>query len=400
MDIINLNNDVFSATDIGLVRKANEDNCFVAETPNGFLFVVCDGMGGHVGGANASKIAVNSIVTFFIQKKYNIIQQALTDALIFANTQILGVATEKPELKGMGTTACILLIQNDKVWYAHIGDSRIYLFCHKEQRLHRLTKDHSFVQGLVEQNIISEKEAEHHPDKNRLLKTLGVQKNVEPEIGTIPALPTNNDIFLICSDGLTGMVSDDVLEHILSQKILLYQKGADMLTLAKQAGGEDNITIQLINISNSPHENSIFESKNSSNQVRTNTLKRNRRYINLYIFIPLIMLLSLTVFFIVSTHFSKKEDKESIKTHQQENPIVEKKEWKKKVENMNKLEIKNKEKTCFQKNKDGNIINGIIVYNNDSYFIGTFYYNTYGEIKGEVFNKDGTFKESYPKSKN
>jgi len=274
MDLIDFNKDVFSVTDVGLVRQANEDNCYAIETPNGFLFVVCDGMGGHVGGAKASAIAVNSIVNYFTKEHYAIARQALEDALIFANKQILDVATANPELRGMGTTACVLLLRDDQAWIAHIGDSRIYLYCNKQQQLHRITKDHSVVQSLVDQGIISEAEAEHHPDKNRILKTLGIKKEIYPEICTMPVLPAKGDVFLICSDGLSGMVNDDVLQHILDQKVSLQEKGENMLAFAKQAGGTDNITVQLIQVSNSPHENSVFESKNS---FSANTSKENKR---------------------------------------------------------------------------------------------------------------------------
>ena len=263
MYLIDFNNDVYSVTDVGLVRKANEDSCYNAETPNGFLFVVCDGMGGHVGGARASSIAVNSIVEFFTKEKYAIIQQALADALTFANSQILAAVAEDPELKGMGTTACVALLNEDKVWFAHVGDSRIYLFCNKQRQLHHLTKDHSVVQGLVDEGVITAAEAEHHPHKNRILKALGIKDDVQPEVCSMPVLPANGDVVLVCSDGLSGMVNDDILQYILEQKTPLQEKGENMLTMAKQAGGTDNITLQLIQISNSPHQNSVFESKNN-----------------------------------------------------------------------------------------------------------------------------------------
>ncbi|MCL2650260.1 MAG: Stp1/IreP family PP2C-type Ser/Thr phosphatase [Candidatus Azobacteroides sp.] len=309
MNLIDFHKDAFWITDVGLVRSANEDNCYAAETPNGFLFVVCDGMGGHVGGAEASTIAVKSIVDFFT-KKHIVVRQALTEALAFANKQILSVAAERPELKGMGTTACVLLLQDDKAWYVHIGDSRIYLFCNKQQQLHRLTKDHSVVQGLVDQGIICEAEAEHHPDKNRILKALGIHEEIQPEVCVMPVLPAKGDIFLICSDGLSGMVSDEVLQHILKQKIPLQEKGVNMLSLSKQAGGTDNITIQLIQVSNSPHKRSIFESKNSS--FSTSPQKNKKR-----LFVPIItgvilVLIVLTAVFVIKSSKKTKNTNTSV----------------------------------------------------------------------------------------
>jgi protein phosphatase len=263
MNLIDFNKDVYSVSDIGLVRQANEDNCSAVETPNGFLFVVCDGMGGHVGGAQASAIAVDSIVKFFSKEYYTVAEQALKEALNFANHQILSVADAQPELKGMGTTSCIVLLRDDKAYFAHIGDSRIYLYCSRKRQLHRLTKDHSVVQGLIDHGVISEAEAEHHPNKNQILKTLGVEEDIQPDICAMPVLPAKNDVFLICSDGLSGMVNDKLLQDTLEQKVSLQKKGNNMLAFAKQGGGIDNITIQLIQISNSPHAGSTFVSKNS-----------------------------------------------------------------------------------------------------------------------------------------
>ena len=262
MDIIQYieNEDFFSGSDTGLVRKANEDSCGTAETPNGYLFTVCDGMGGHVGGATASKIAVESITHYFSKEIYKDIKKALHDALCFANTQILGKAAENQELKGMGTTACILLIQDDKAWFAHVGDSRIYIFTNK--KLRRITQDHSYVQGLVNQGIISDSEAESHPDKNKILKALGNKIELSPEVCKEPIIPSKNDIILICSDGLNGMVNDETIASALASKSNIQQKGEQLIERAKQAGGTDNITVQLIQTSSAKNKNAIFIDKN------------------------------------------------------------------------------------------------------------------------------------------
>jgi protein phosphatase len=257
--------EVYSATDVGLKRKENEDSCATLQTSNGYLCVVCDGMGGHQGGATASRIAVDCIAQYMNKEVYTDIRQALTDALEFANMQIVGTASEHPELSGMGTTACVLLIQDENVWLAHAGDSRIYLFVAKERRLHRLTKDHSYVQGLVDQGIITEAEAESHPYKNRILKALGVSETLNPEVCRQAVHPAKGDIFLICSDGLSGMVSDKLIqETLLPTKITMKQKVSTLMSLAKAAGGTDNITIQMALVTESPYKKSVFESKNLS----------------------------------------------------------------------------------------------------------------------------------------
>ena len=249
---------------IGNVRKAQEDSHDMAAlTPNGDVFVVCDGMGGHVGGKQASSIAVKSIIEYLKADKYSQPLQALNDALQYANMQILGYANAHPELKGMGTTACIVLLQDSEAYIAHVGDSRIYLYLGKEKQLHRVTKDHSFVQTLVDAGQITDDEAEHHPNKNRILKALGIKPALEPSFNAVK--PKNDDVFLICSDGLSGMISDKVIGEIMSKDVSLRQKGDLLINSALDAGGLDNITLELIKISSSPHSKSKFESYNPIN---------------------------------------------------------------------------------------------------------------------------------------
>lgn len=256
---------------IGNVRKAQED-CHGMElkSPNGQVFVVCDGMGGHVGGAKASSLAVESILVYLNKEKYANPIEALNGALQFANMQILGFANEHPEYKGMGTTACILLFQGDEAWIAHVGDSRIYLYLGKEKELHRITKDHSYVQMLVDSGQMTDEEAEVDSRKNRILKALGVTTNLQPTFNyqNKPILPKNGDVFLICSDGLSGMIPDKTIERVLAQKDLtLEKKGEQLINLAMegetvQPGGQDNCTVELIKVDNSRWKKSEFKSYN------------------------------------------------------------------------------------------------------------------------------------------
>lgn len=266
MSLTNVNEEnVFQRDVIGNVRKAQEDSHGIAlNTPNGDLFVVCDGMGGHVGGKTASSIAVKSIIDYLSDNAFpNDEQRALVEAIGFANNQILGHAVTHPELKGMGTTACIVLINDNGVYIAHVGDSRIYLFLDEEKKLHRITKDHSFVQTLVDAGQITDEEAEHHPNKNRILKALGIKQSVSPTIGFVK--PKNGDVFMICSDGLSGMVSDSEMEHVMMQKQPLSNKGDTLINMALNAGGVDNITLEMVRIDSSPFAKSEFVSYNPIN---------------------------------------------------------------------------------------------------------------------------------------
>ena len=267
LTIVNSDN-VFQKDVIGNVRTAQEDSHDIAVlTPNGDVFVVCDGMGGHVGGKQASSIAVKSIIEHLKKEKYDQPMQALNDALQFANMQILGYAKDHPELRGMGTTACIVLLQDTEAYIAHVGDSRIYLYMGKEQQLHRVTKDHSFVQTLVDAGQITDEEAEHHPNKNRILKALGIKPELVPTCNVLH--PKNGDCFLICSDGLNGMITDSTIKGVLKQDIPLADKGERLIQLALEAGGHDNITVELIQITSSPHTQSQFISFNPASTKRT-----------------------------------------------------------------------------------------------------------------------------------
>lgn len=267
----------FEREEIGRVRTHQEDSHGHAlGTPNGDVFVMCDGMGGHVGGKQASSMAVDCILDYLQKEEYQDKQRGLVDAIRFANKQILGYADEYPEFTGMGTTACILLIKGAEVFIAHVGDSRIYLYLGKEQQLHRITKDHSYVQTLVDAGKITDEEAEHHPQKNRILKALGGDLQVMPDVNRCPIKPKKGDIFLLCSDGLSGMIQDGVMESVLSQETSLNQKGNQLVDIALNNGGVDNVTAQLVEVKSSPHKKSQFKSFNPIGRPRQSLVRKSR----------------------------------------------------------------------------------------------------------------------------
>lgn len=297
-------NNVFSDSIRGRVRKANEDKCDWQALTDGGFFIVCDGMGGHVGGQKASELAVQ-MITEYLQRKESSAetpQELLYNALEYANTKILNYALENPEYKGMGTTACVLLLQNENAWIAHAGDSRIYLFLDNEKHIYRITKDHSYVQlVLVEKEGLSEDEAERDPRKNIIMKALGILENLAPEVPDAPVKPKKNDIFLICSDGLTGMISDETIEQVLADETLsLKEKGDKLILLAngetdEEGKGKDNITLQLIQIEESPYKESAFMHYNPQSRLfnRNNRVpeKKKKKKINLKKIIKVIVII-------------------------------------------------------------------------------------------------------------
>ncbi len=236
-----------NATDTGKVRSNNEDYLGYFQTPNGYLFVLCDGMGGHQAGEKASQLAVETLREFFNKKFYSNAQEALWQAIVEANKVIFSTSQKFSEYAGMGTTLVAVLIRDNQVFYAHVGDSRLYYFEQATQTLHRITKDHSFVQELVDRGIIKEEEAEKHPRKNEILRALGVHKDLIPEVGTLPILPADNDLLLLCSDGLNGMISDFEIAKIITDTTLtILQRTQKLIEKANEAGGTDNVTVQLI----------------------------------------------------------------------------------------------------------------------------------------------------------
>ena len=265
---MNLNH--VSKSVVGLVRSANED--FIGDfitKDNLRVFVVCDGMGGHVGGAKASQTAVNSISEYFNGNPSGIVQVALKEAIEFANIQIYGEAQTNPNLSGMGTT-CVVLAEKDGLLYlAHVGDSRCYIF--SDNKLYRITKDHSYVQTLVDKGEISDAEMESHPRKNELTKALGISDSVEVEVVPDPIKAKKGDKFLLCSDGLTGLVTDKIIAKTIRDNSDLNSCVNQLIKLAEDGGGHDNISSDLIEVVESEHKNSSFISKNnpSFNQTQT-----------------------------------------------------------------------------------------------------------------------------------
>lgn len=250
----------FSLSEVGKVRKANEDAYSNAVTPNGTVFVVCDGMGGHVGGATASTLAAKSIIEYFEKEVYDNVILAIDKAFQFANEQIFAFAQAEPTLQGMGTTAAVLVIKGDDCYIGHVGDSRIYL--KTDSVLHRLTKDHSYVQGLVDSGVITDDEAETHPKRNQILKALGHSLEVQGTVSATPIRVKAGDVFLLCSDGLNGMIPDDFISKSIDFNDLT-ESGGRLYEGAMDNRGADNITVVLVGVIESNHTgNSVFVSCN------------------------------------------------------------------------------------------------------------------------------------------
>ncbi len=225
---------VYTATDVGRVREVNEDS-FTVIAPE--TYVVADGMGGHAAGEVASRILVDTAKELLDRPEVFYSELVLKKAVLRANDAILSQASEVPEYAGMGTTATLFHREGEQGIWAHVGDSRIYLL--RGQELCQITRDHSLVEDLVENGSITREEARNHPRKNILTRAVGAEENLLVDTGSLRL--QNGDRLLLCSDGLTNMVTDAQIQEILQDGHPM-DKAAVLVQKALEAGGTDNIT--------------------------------------------------------------------------------------------------------------------------------------------------------------
>ena len=225
------------ASDIGRARERNEDSYLVEEP----LFAVADGMGGHRGGAVASSLALETLQS--VLRGDQTAPGVLIEEIKEANQRVLDRGLSDRELRGMGTTLTALYTDDDKAHIAHVGDSRAYLL--RDGSLKQLTEDHSLVQRMVMEGKLKPEEAERHPQRSILTRALGVDPEVEPDTLTIdPVLA--GDRLLLCTDGLTSMIRTDAIEEILKDESDPQDAADRLVDQANDAGGEDNITVVVI----------------------------------------------------------------------------------------------------------------------------------------------------------
>ncbi|MFE5319670.1 Stp1/IreP family PP2C-type Ser/Thr phosphatase [Paenibacillus sp. NPDC056579] len=234
-------------TDVGRVRMVNEDRSVVQENLNGFvLAIVADGMGGHQAGDVASQMAVD-----LIQNKLQNMppgasveerKKRVKEAIELANENIFNFASQRENYYGMGTTVVTVLADEHTVVIGHIGDSRAYKF--KNGQIEQLTEDHSLVNELVKNGQITKEEATHHPRRNVLTRALGTEPTIEVDIQDLPW--TNGELLLICSDGLSSLVSTEQLLTLVNGAEALDDKAKQLVNEALEAGGDDNITVVLV----------------------------------------------------------------------------------------------------------------------------------------------------------
>jgi protein phosphatase len=253
LDPVNITVIASVQTDAGCVREANEDsgrhvspNDHETRISKGTLTIVADGMGGHASGEVASQMAIELISEAYYASPDLSATSALQDAVERANAAIYQSSLTDERYFGMGTTVIALVLQNDKAFAAHVGDSRLYRM--RGGSLELMTMDHSQVMEMVKHGIITIDQARNHDDKNVILRAVGTQPTVEVEI-TGPFEIEVGDLFLLCSDGLTDMVDDAEIESILSSETNIHLLSDRLIAAAKANGGHDNITAGLVRVS-------------------------------------------------------------------------------------------------------------------------------------------------------
>ena len=231
--------EIASQSDVGRVRSANQDVCGEFKNARGYhLLVVADGMGGHRGGETASRLALETIGSVF-DSDFGDPETLLARAFRAANGEIHRIGSSDPSLRGMGTTGVAILIgPGDQGWVAHVGDSRAYRL--RDGRFDQITEDHSWIWEEVRRGRISADEADGHPLKNVLLRSIGVGTDVDVSVSAIDIRP--GDRFLLCSDGLWGELDDLSIAEVVAREPPS-NAVAELIDLANAHGGRDNVTV-------------------------------------------------------------------------------------------------------------------------------------------------------------
>lgn len=238
---------VKALTDIGLIRKKNQDAFFLSEKEDQPLFIIADGMGGHKGGEVASSDAINIIKKTFVENRDILIngkniKDVIYKAIKKANKDIYKKSLDFEEYKGMGTTVSLCYIFKDYVFIGHVGDSRIYRI--ENDNILQVTEDHSLVNELIKKGEITKEEAYNHPQKNMITRAVGTSYDLEIDLEEFKYEKDNK--LLLCTDGVFNMLQDYEILEIIKDNIFISDAIDEIVNRAKTNGGSDNITAMII----------------------------------------------------------------------------------------------------------------------------------------------------------
>ena len=243
----------YCRTDIGIIRNMNQDFVYASDQPVGpllNLYIVADGMGGHAAGDYASRCAVESMVDYISNSSERRPVRLLDDAVQAANRAVYEKAQQDKACAGMGTTLVACTFMRDCLYVINVGDSRLYL---AGEELEQITVDHSLVEEMARAGQITAEEARTHPEKNVITRAVGMKDGVRADLFDVAIRP--GDVALLCSDGLTNMVTDRdirrVIERVQSGKLSISAAGSQLIDDANRNGGSDNISVVLIDFTGS-----------------------------------------------------------------------------------------------------------------------------------------------------
>ncbi len=243
----------YGLSDKGLVRKNNED--IWGSLQDHKLWIIADGMGGHQAGEVASREATLFLISYF--KEYfgktshyptlEELEEKIRTAIEEANKFVFKLSQSHELLQGMGTTLCCLCFLDDSVICAHVGDSRIYRL--RNKKLHQVTRDHSLMRELIDQGRMTEKQAENFIYKNIITRAIGTEPEVEVALTTFQVTP--GDLFILCTDGLSDLLTKDQIEEVLNKPFTIEERVRYLISDAKSMGGNDNITVVAVEVKES-----------------------------------------------------------------------------------------------------------------------------------------------------
>ncbi len=233
----------FSKVDIGRKREANQDYVFVSDRPFGHipnLLVVADGMGGHRAGDFASRYAVDSLKEYLEKTTEDKPEAMIKNAIQFANRKLIEASRQDAHLEGMGTTLVAATVIEETLYFANVGDSRLYLL---NDSMKQLSRDHSFVQEMVRLGGINAEDAKHHPDKNIITRAVGAREKLEVDFFEYRL--KKGDMILMCTDGLSNMIEDEEMFRIVKSSRDIVEAVERLIERANENGGQDNIGVIL-----------------------------------------------------------------------------------------------------------------------------------------------------------
>ncbi len=232
-------------TSAGAEKKINEDAIETAIIDDGYLALLCDGVGGDFGGELAARIAIKSALYFFSESKNKNYLERIKQSIEESNSFVFSHSSSASDLQNMATTLEILFVKGNVAYWGHIGDSRIYHL--KSKKLHQLTKDHSLVQKLLDEGFITHKQAASHSQKNVIMKALGDSKFVEPDISKILINDSGLKRFFICSDGISNLITNSELEEFLNLPELEEIKNK-LIKIIKIRGAFDDYSFIIVDV--------------------------------------------------------------------------------------------------------------------------------------------------------